>query len=118
MSFGNWPPLVLRGETEVMISRMKIFGAVFFFIVLLSATTFSILNYDGQLDTPSAEGQIIRQINGPSVEDPTIRERCETDPRILKWDEDDKVIVSAYGSQENMHRDHVNRCVEILGKRN
>jgi len=83
---------------------MKIFGAVFFLVVLLSATTFRILNYGGQLDGPSLKEQ----------KEQMIRDRCETDPDVLKWDQNwdpnNKVFVSAFGSKEGLHSYHVSQC--------
>jgi hypothetical protein len=81
---------------------MKIFGVVFFFVVLLSVTTFRILNYDGQLD-------------GPSVEQQTITAMCDRDPQVLAWDRNwdpnNKVFVSEFGSKEGLHDLHVSQCV-------
>jgi hypothetical protein len=79
---------------------MKMFGVVFFFVVLLSLTTFSILNYDGQLtETPGAY----------------FDRMCDTDPQLLaregNWDPNNKVFVTAFGSKEGLHRFLVNQCV-------
>jgi hypothetical protein len=81
---------------------MKIFGALFFLVILLSVTTLLILNYDGQHEEPSFEQQ-------------TITAMCETDRQILAWDRNwdpnNKALVSEFGSKEGIHSYHVSQCV-------
>jgi len=78
---------------------MKLFSIVFLTVVVMSVALSVILNPQG----------------GPSFEDQTIRDWCERDPDVLKWDQNwdpnNKNIVTAFGSKEGLHDHHVERCV-------
>jgi uncharacterized protein YukJ len=43
-------------------------------------------------------------------------EWCDTDPQVLKWDENwdpnNKILVGQFGSKQGLHDYHVEQCIE------